>query len=94
MTAPHIALLVLTISCALDATSTVALIKRGGREAMSAWAIGAHPKPAAVWAWVFAFPVAVVALVLRWTPDAWPVALGVTAVRLWFAVRNHRLMRA
>lgn len=88
-----LALAVVVLACALDAGSTVALIRRGGREALSAWAIGTHPKPAAVWAWVLAFPVAVVALVLWWVPDAWPVAHAVAAVRIYFAARNHRLMR-
>lgn len=88
-----LALFVVIVACALDALSTIALIRRGGREAVSAWVIGGHPTPRAVWAWVFAFPVAVTALVLHWAPDVWLLAHVVAAIRLFFAARNHRLMR-
>lgn len=93
MTAPQLALLAVVVACALDAATTVALLRRGGREVVSAWAIGARPSALQVWGWVFAFPVLAVAAVLHVAADTWLLAHLVAAVRLGFAVRNHRLRR-
>lgn len=89
-----IALIALTLACAVDALSTVALIRRGGSEAMSAWIIGTQPPPWRVWMVVFALPVlAGVAVVWLASPLAWllyPLALWRAAL----AVRNQTLARA
>jgi len=83
-----IALLALALACAADAISTLRFLRAGtAHEALSAWIIGKHPKPWAVWAWVFVAPVAASAAVLHLWPTAWwaiglaAVARGVTAWR-------------
>ena len=81
------------LACALDALSTVQLIRRGGRESWSAWIIGEYPSPARIWGWVFVFPVALVAELLHFAPDLWWVAYAIGVLRIGVAWRNHRLRR-
>lgn len=87
------ALLFVLACLALDAITTNALIKRGGRERLSAWAIGEHPSPLLVWGWVFAFPAIVISIVLVNMPQLTWFAIAAGAFRLIMAARNHRLMR-
>lgn len=88
-----IVLLFVAAACAADAYTTDHLIKRGGREKVSAWLMGAHPSRHTVWATLFGLPVLAIGVALYAVPAVWPVALPVVALRGYFAVRNHGAAR-
>lgn len=86
-------LAVLLLSCVADAYTTAALLKRGGKEVNAAWLVGEHPSPTVCWLAFGILPALIGTACLLKAPATWPAFAALAALKLYFSVRNHKLMR-